>query len=122
MLRLNCSNLIQNQEENIDNINEIYAMFHRFTIIEYSLDPENHHSIIEQLQHLRRDFSKVFWFKHLCTVDPESVYERLVMGSKKIKSSKEVGKHLIEVLKMALQDEANITSKYYITRRTYLYK
>ncbi|CAJ0826405.1 196_t:CDS:10 [Entrophospora sp. SA101] len=82
----------------------------RFAIIEYSLDPENDCSIKDQLRCLRRDFSKVFWFKHLCTVNPESVYERFVMGSKKIKSAKELGKRLIEVLKMALQDETNTIS------------
>ncbi|CAH1770224.1 11314_t:CDS:2, partial [Entrophospora sp. SA101] len=92
------------------NLKEIYSMFHRFAIIEYLLDPENDCSIKDQLQCLRRDFSKVFWFKHLCTVNPESVYERFVMGSKKIKSAKELGKRLIEVLKMALQDETNTIS------------
>ncbi|CAG8558018.1 19104_t:CDS:2 [Racocetra fulgida] len=80
----------------------ISAVFQKLAIIEHFIDSKD--PIVNDLIQLRVHFSRIEWFRQLCIINTESVYDRFVKG-KKLSNNKEVEKRILNIIQAALRDD-----------------
>ncbi|RIB08520.1 hypothetical protein C2G38_341878 [Gigaspora rosea] len=80
-------------------------IFQRLAIIECLTDSKG--QLIDALIQLRVDFSRIEWFRQLCIINNESVYNRFVKG-KRLSNNKEIEKRIINIVQTAFGDGVDI--------------
>ncbi|CAG8548541.1 13525_t:CDS:10 [Dentiscutata erythropus] len=84
------------------------TIFQKLAIIECLIDSKD--QLIDVLIQLRIDFSKIEWFRQLCVINSETVYDRFVKG-KRLLSNKEVEKRILNIVQTALGDDVAKSSQ-----------
>ncbi|CAG8457255.1 6479_t:CDS:10 [Scutellospora calospora] len=99
VLKSHCEALSHNK----DFIVIISTIFQKLAMIECLIDSKD--PIVDILMQLRIDFSRVEWFRQLCIINAERVYDHFVKKNKG--NSKEVEKRILDIIQTALGDDVN---------------